>query len=151
MKYRMVLLASLGFFSVLNTANAAIPTLEISAASGNTSTTGPTTSSQTNTYLFNSTRFNLGMLNSLPNNPLANSFRSQRLNFFSVHNRVLSVQDIRKLHLGAAPLTTSPIYHFDFTNLVADGSNRRIVNTGTGTIDDVRLENHTNLLTPLFP
>ncbi len=62
MKYRMVLLASLGFFSVLNTANAAIPTLEISAASGDTSTTGPTTSSQANTYQFN------------PDNPTADTF-----------------------------------------------------------------------------
>ena len=65
MKYRMVLLASLGFFSVLNTANAAIPTLEISAASGNTSTTGPTTSSQTNTYQFN------------PDNPTADTFTNE--------------------------------------------------------------------------
>lgn len=53
MKHLMGLLASLCFFSMLNIAIAATPTLEISAASGNTSTTGPTTSSQTNTYQFN--------------------------------------------------------------------------------------------------
>ena len=62
MKCQMVLLASLGFFSALNTAIAATPTLEISAASGNTSTTGPTTSSQANTYQFNA------------DNPAANTF-----------------------------------------------------------------------------
>ncbi|HRB56559.1 MAG TPA: hypothetical protein PLR05_01095 [Acinetobacter johnsonii] len=62
MKCQMVLLASLGFFSALNTAIAATPTLEISAASGNTSTTGPTTSSQANTYQFNA------------DNPTANTF-----------------------------------------------------------------------------
>ena len=62
MKHLMELLASLCFFSMLNIAIAATPTLEISAASGNTSTTGPTTSSQTNTYQFNA------------DNPTANTF-----------------------------------------------------------------------------
>ncbi|MEJ5036154.1 hypothetical protein WH285_04175 [Acinetobacter johnsonii] len=62
MKRIIAFSASLGLGLVLNSvAIAAVPTLEISSASG-TAGTGPTTSSQTNTYLFNA------------DNPTANTF-----------------------------------------------------------------------------
>ena len=62
MKRIIAFSASLGLGLVLNSvAIAAVPTLEISSASGTTGT-GPTTSSQTNTYLFNA------------DNPTANTF-----------------------------------------------------------------------------
>ncbi|WP_336956052.1 hypothetical protein [Acinetobacter johnsonii] len=64
MKRIIAFSASLGLGLVLNSvAIAAVPTLEISSASGTTGT-GPTTSSQTNTYLFNA------------DNPTANTFSS---------------------------------------------------------------------------
>lgn len=64
MKRIIAFSASLGLGLVLNSvAIAAVPTLEISSASG-TAGTGPTTSSQTNTYLFNA------------DNPTANTFSS---------------------------------------------------------------------------
>ncbi|MFN3289577.1 MAG: hypothetical protein ACK410_03940 [Acinetobacter sp.] len=62
MKRIIAFSASLGLGLVLNSvAIAAVPTLEISSASG-TAGTGPTSSSQTNTYLFNA------------DNPTANTF-----------------------------------------------------------------------------
>lgn len=63
MKRIIALSASLSFGVMLSSAVAAVPTLEISSASGTTGT-GPTTSSQTNTYLFNA------------DNPTANTFSS---------------------------------------------------------------------------
>ena len=64
MKRIIAFSASLGLGLMLNSvAIAAVPTLEISSASGTTGT-GPTTSSQTNTYLFNA------------DNPTANTFSS---------------------------------------------------------------------------
>ena len=63
MKRIIAFSASLGFGLMVNSvAIAAVPTLEIVGASGNTSTTGPSTTPQTNTYLFN------------PDNPTANTF-----------------------------------------------------------------------------
>ncbi|AYA67404.1 DUF11 domain-containing protein [Acinetobacter sp. WCHA55] len=62
MKRIIAFSASLGLGLILNSvAIAAVPTLEISSASG-TAGTGPTTASQTNTYLFNA------------DNPTANTF-----------------------------------------------------------------------------
>lgn len=63
MKRIIAFSASLGLGLMLNSAViAAVPTLEIVGASGNTTATGPSTASQTNTYLFN------------PDNPTANTF-----------------------------------------------------------------------------
>lgn len=96
-------------------------------------------------------RYNLGLLNALTNIPLSNSFRNQGIRYFAMHKRILSKKEIREIHLGNDIANYNPNYHYDFTNLVVDGSKRRIPNLGTDAIDDARLENHTNLLTPLFP
>lgn len=76
---------------------------------------------------------------------------SSNVRYFAVHTKALTPEEVRQLHLGADPATTSPDYYYDFTNLVVDGSDRLIPNLGTGTIDDAVLENHTNTLTTLFP
>ena len=83
MKRIIAFSASLGFGLMLNSvAIAAVPTLEIVGASGNTSTTGPSTTPQTNTYSFN------------PDNPTANTFSSnyfpQTTVTYSIENRVYS-------------------------------------------------------------
>jgi len=57
---------------------AAVPTLEIVGASGNTSTTGPSTVAQTNTYLFNA------------DNPTANTFSQ---NYFPKTNVTYSLEN----------------------------------------------------------
>jgi hypothetical protein len=111
------------------------------------SATGVATS---NTYRFNSVNFNLGMLNGLFFAPDSRRFRNQGLRFFSMHKRLLTVEEIRRIHLGMDIAGFAPNYYYDFTNLVVDGSNRRIPNLGSDSIDDARLENHSNLLTPLF-
>ncbi|MDN5541248.1 MAG: hypothetical protein L0G60_02075 [Acinetobacter sp.] len=83
MKRIIAFSASLGFGLMVNSvAIAAVPTLEIVGASGNTSTTGPSTTPQTNTYSFN------------PDNPTANTFSSnyfpQTTVTYSIENRVYS-------------------------------------------------------------
>ena len=105
----------------------------------------------TNTYLRSATRFNLGILNGLTDATLANTFRNQNLNYLAVHKRILSKKEIDESHLGKDIALSLPNYHYVFTNLVVDGSNRRIVNVGSDSIDDARLENHTNTLNPLIP
>jgi hypothetical protein len=73
-----------------------------------------------------------------------------KLNFFSMHNRILTFKEIRELHLGKAPLSFNPLYHYDLTNVAPGLGNRTIPNTGSGTIDAAQLQNHTNNLTTLF-
>lgn len=78
MKRIITFSASLGLGLVLNSvAIAAVPTLEISSASG-TAGTGPTISSQTNTYLFNA------------DNPTANTFSQ---NYFPKTNVTYSLEN----------------------------------------------------------
>ncbi|WP_281964090.1 DUF11 domain-containing protein [Acinetobacter johnsonii] len=83
MKRIIAFSASLGFGLMLNSvAIAAVPTLEIVGASGNTSTIGPSTAPQTNAYLFN------------PDNPTANTFSQnyfpQTTVTYSIENRLYS-------------------------------------------------------------
>jgi len=83
MKRIIAFSASLGFGLMVNSvAIAAVPTLEIVGASGNTSTTGPSTTPQTNTYSFN------------PDNPTANTFSSnyfpQTTVTYSIENKLYS-------------------------------------------------------------
>jgi hypothetical protein len=93
-------------------------------------------------------RFNLGMLNSSTFN---NNGFSSRINFFSMHNRIITFKEIRELHLGRDPLLTSPLYHYDFTSVTPlPAGNKLIPNTGSGTIDAARLENADNITRPLF-
>ena len=94
-------------------------------------------------------RYNLGLLNSTTDGR-ANFFQTT-LNYLSVHNRILTFKEIRELHLGKPPLTFAPLYHYDFTSVTPGTGTKFISNTGSGTIDDCRLENHTNTLTTLFP
>lgn len=79
MKRIIALSASLGFGLMFNSVvTAAVPTLEIVGASGNTSTTGPSTVAQTNTYLFNA------------DNPTANTFSQ---NYFPKTNVTYSLEN----------------------------------------------------------
>ena len=79
MKRIIAFSASLGFGLMLNSvAIAAVPTLEIVGASGNTSTIGPSTAPQTNAYLFN------------PDNPTANTFSQ---NYFPKTNVTYSLEN----------------------------------------------------------